>query len=220
MAADANSIAPSQEEPKRASTEALSAEVRASQEKRGFDHHEKQSESSLDQQQQQQPREFDPAEVKKITRKIDYKLVPMLMLMYTLTFLDRVNIGNARLWSMESDLGMEGYDYNIAVLVFYIPYIILEIPSNMILSRVQPRYYLSALMFCWGVVIIGAGFAKSFAGLVVCRVLIGVFEAGMFPGCMYLIGSWYSRHQVLTRMAWFMVANDVSFPRCGRETTY
>ena len=60
--------------------------------------------------------EEDAIEAKKIVRKIDFRLMPMLMLLYTLTFLDRVNIGNARLWHLERDLGMSGYDYNIAVL--------------------------------------------------------------------------------------------------------
>ena len=58
----------------------------------------------------------DPVEVKRIIRKIDWRLVPLLGLLYMLTFLDRVNIGNARLWNLERDLGMDGYDYNIAVL--------------------------------------------------------------------------------------------------------
>lgn len=58
----------------------------------------------------------DPAEAKRIMRKIDWRLIPLLGLLYMLTFLDRVNIGNARLWNLERDLGMDGYDYNIAVL--------------------------------------------------------------------------------------------------------
>ena len=69
----------------------------------------------------------DPVEAKRIIRKVDWRIIPLLMFLYTLTFLDRVNIGNARLWSLEEDLGMSGYDYNLAILVFYIPYIILEV---------------------------------------------------------------------------------------------
>ncbi|KEY72861.1 hypothetical protein S7711_04437 [Stachybotrys chartarum IBT 7711] len=179
-----------------------------SNEKEALDHLEKTRSASLDN--VQQHAYDDPVEARRITRKIDYRLIPMLMAMYTLTFLDRVNIGNARLWNLEEDLGMSGYDYNIVVLVFYIPYIILEIPSNMLLSRVRPRYYLSGLMLGWGLTVTFAGFCTSFAGLLVARIFIGAFEAGMFPGCMYLIGSWYRRHQVLTRMAWFMVANDIA----------
>lgn len=71
--------------------------------------------------------EYTPAEARRIIRRVDWHLIPLLTFLYTLTFLDRVNIGNARLWNLEKDLGMSGYDYNLAVLVFYIPYILLEV---------------------------------------------------------------------------------------------
>jgi MFS transporter, ACS family, DAL5 transporter family protein len=71
----------------------------------------------------------DPVEARRVVRKVDWRLIPLLTFLYTLTFLDRVNIGNARLWNLEKDLRMSGYDYNLAVLVFYIPYILLEVSS-------------------------------------------------------------------------------------------
>ncbi|KAJ9157685.1 MFS transporter [Pleurostoma richardsiae] len=154
--------------------------------------------------------EEDAVEAKKVIRKIDFRLIPLLMFLYTLTFLDRVNIGNARLWHLERDLGMSGYDYNIVVLVFYIPYILLEIPSNMILNRVPPRYWVGFLTMGWGLSVTFAGFCTSMGGLVTARIFIGIFEASMFPGCLFLIGSWYRRHELVTRMAWFMVSNDLA----------
>lgn len=227
MAAQKDATTMSQQHSKSGVT---SPALRLSQEKPGSDQIE-----SLDRESgnQLEP-EGDPEEAKRIIRKVDYRLIPMLMAMYTLTFLDRVNIGNARLWNLERDLGMSGYDYNIVILgtlpipittstpryeislltdtnaVFYIPYIILEIPSNMLLSRIQPRYYLSGLMLGWGLTVTFAGFCTSFGGLLTARIFIGIFEAGMFPGCMFLIGCWYRRHQLLSRMAWFMVANDIA----------
>ncbi|KAH7375528.1 MFS transporter [Plectosphaerella cucumerina] len=152
----------------------------------------------------------DPVEARRVVRKVDWRLIPLLTFLYTLTFLDRVNIGNARLWNLEKDLRMSGYDYNLAVLVFYIPYILLEIPSNMLLNRIRPRYYISALITGWGLTVTFAGFCHNFAGLIVARIFIGIFEAGMFPGCLFLISSWYRRHELLSRMAWFMVANDIA----------
>ncbi|KAH6692276.1 MFS transporter [Plectosphaerella plurivora] len=152
----------------------------------------------------------DPVEARRVVRKVDWRLIPLLTFLYTLTFLDRVNIGNARLWNLEKDLRMSGYDYNLAVLVFYIPYILLEIPSNMLLNRIKPRYYISGLITGWGLTVTLAGFCHNFAGLVVARIFIGIFEAGMFPGCLFLISSWYRRHELLSRMAWFMVANDIA----------
>lgn len=99
-------------------TEGVPVSRQDSDEKEALDHLEKTRSASLEniQQQQQQHAYDDPVEARRITRKIDYRLVPMLMAMYTLTFLDRVNIGNARLWNLEEDLGMSGYDYNIVVL--------------------------------------------------------------------------------------------------------
>ncbi|KAL1887322.1 hypothetical protein Sste5346_010304 [Sporothrix stenoceras] len=154
--------------------------------------------------------EEDPLEARRVLRKIDFRLIPLLLFLYTLTFLDRVNIGNAAVWNLESDLHMKGYDYNIVVLVFYIPYILLELPSNFVINRVQPRYWVGFLALGWGLSVLCAGFAKNMGGLLTARVFIGIFEAGMFPGCLFLIGSWYRREELISRMAWFMVSNDVA----------
>ncbi|KAI1097691.1 major facilitator superfamily domain-containing protein [Jackrogersella minutella] len=158
----------------------------------------------------------NPIEAKKVLRKIDWRIIPLLQFLYMLTFLDRVNIGNARLWNLERDLNMSGYDYNIVVLIFYIPYIILELPSNYFFNRIEPRKFMGAIIMGWGsnlsyqVTITFAGFSKSYACLLVSRIFIGIFEAGMFPGCIYLISGWYRRHELLTRMAFFFVANDIA----------
>ncbi|CRK33768.1 hypothetical protein BN1708_006143 [Verticillium longisporum] len=152
----------------------------------------------------------DAVALRKLTRKIDLRIIPLFIFLYTMTFLDRVNIGNARLWHLEADLGMAGYDYNLAVLVFYIPYMLLEIPSNMLLNRLKPRYYIASLVFLWGLTMTLAGFSTRFAHLVAARVLLGVFEAGMFPGCLFLLATWYPRHALLTRTALFLLANDIA----------
>lgn len=158
----------------------------------------------------QEPVAEDPEERKRILRKIDFRLVPILFVLYCLTFLDRVNIGNARLWNLERDLGMVGTDYNIAIMVFYIPVILFEIPSNMMLSRIQPRYWISGLVLGFGLSVTMAGFCSNFAGLIATRILVGAFEAGMLPGCLYLLSSWYRRHELLTRMSIFMVSTDLA----------
>ncbi|KAI0601773.1 major facilitator superfamily domain-containing protein [Biscogniauxia sp. FL1348] len=143
-------------------------------------------------------REGVDIDARRTTRKIDWRLVPLLQLLYALTFLDRVNVGNARLWHLERDLGMTGFDYNIVVLVFYIPYIVLEIPSLYIFNRVEPRKFL-------GTIIMGWGLTRTYAHLVAARVALGALgalEAGMLPACAALLGS---------RMALLFVANDVAW---------
>ena len=85
----------------------------------------------------------------------------------------------------------------------------------MILNRVKPRFYISGLAMAWGLTITFGGFAKSFGGLVASRVLIGFFESGMLPGCLFLIGTWYQRREMVTRLAWLFVSNDIAGTASG-----
>jgi MFS family permease len=97
----------------------------------------------------------------------------------------------ARIAGMEQDLGIEKGDrYSIALLIFFIPYFILEIPSNLIIRRVGAARWLAFLSFAWGISIMGGAFAKHWGVIVVVRALVGAFEAGFFPGCLYLISVW------------------------------
>jgi MFS family permease len=107
--------------------------------------------------------------------------VPVLFLLFLLAFLDRTNIGNARIQGLEKDLGMDpkSNKYNIALLVFFVPYILFEVPSNLIIKRVAPSTWLSIIMILWGIATIGQGLVNNFGGLVAMRLLVGLFEAGL-----------------------------------------
>lgn len=96
------------------------------------------------------PLEIDRAVEKRLLWKLDIHVVPILMLLFLLAFLDRINIGNARLQGLEDDLQMEGHDFNIALLIFFIPYVLLEVPSNLVLKRFPPSLWISGIMFGWG----------------------------------------------------------------------
>lgn len=147
----------------------------------------------------------DPEIERRVLRKCDLHVLPILYTLYMLSYLDRINIGNARIEGLEKDLGMSGNDYNIAVQVLFVPYILLEVPSNIMLKRVAPSTWLSLIMFVWGkcaslidwsaldfamlkvLVIKGIttmcqGLVSSFGGLVACRFFLGCFEAGLAPG--------------------------------------
>lgn len=105
---------------------------------------------------------------------------------------------------MNLELGFDvGDRFSIALLVFFITYFIFEIPSNMVLRKVGAANWLAFLCMSWGLVIFGAGFAKKWTDIVVCRILLGLFEAGFFPGCVYLISCWYTRFEVQKRLAAF-----------------
>ncbi|KAJ2979071.1 hypothetical protein NUW58_g7298 [Xylaria curta] len=113
-----------------------------------------------------------------VRRKLDRQLVPMITILYLLCFLDRINIGNARIQGLNEDLDLYGYRFNIATSIFYVIYLIVEVPSNIILKRVGPRWYLPALVLGFGVVSIGTAFVKTYEQLVGARVLLGLFEGG------------------------------------------
>lgn len=128
---------------------------------------------------------IDQALERKVLRKCDLHVVPILTALFLFAFLDRINIGNARILGLEEDLGMGGHQYNVALFVFFIPYILFEVPSNMLLKRIKPSVWLSGIMAGWGIVTVCQGVTGSFEGLVVCRVLIGALEAGFMPGILF-----------------------------------
>ena len=87
---------------------------------------------------------------RKLVRKCDRHVLPMMSILYLLAFVDRINIGNARIQGLEEDLGMQGSDYNVALFVFFIPYILFEVPSNLLLKNIAPSIWLSSIMLLWG----------------------------------------------------------------------
>ncbi|KAI9875456.1 MAG: hypothetical protein M1823_007473, partial [Watsoniomyces obsoletus] len=140
---------------------------------------------------------------RKLMSKLDRRIIPMIMWMYLVNFMDRVAIGNARLYGMEEDLNLQGDQFQIAVSVLFITYCLFETPSNMIIKRLRPPRYLATLIFCWGIVATFTAFVQNFAGLVACRLLLGFFEAGFFPGIMLYLTMFYNRKNIALRTAYF-----------------
>ncbi|KAH7157167.1 major facilitator superfamily domain-containing protein [Dactylonectria macrodidyma] len=157
------------------------------------------------------PLEQRKAEV-RLVRKVDIRLIPILGILYSIAGLDRVNLSNVRVAGMNEDLHFDvGDRYTIALLVFFITYFLFELPTTLSLRRVGPRLLLNGLVLSWGIVMLGMGWAKDWRVIVVCRMLIGVFEAGFLPCCMYLLSSWYQRYEVQKRMAlWYIINLFVS----------
>ena len=144
---------------------------------------------------------IDKAMEKRLNWKCDVKLLPPLICLFVITFVDRTNIANAKIEGMTTDLKMKGNDYNTSLWILNIPYICLAVPSNLLMKKgfVRPAVYLSGIMFCWGEVsfyvyecpcvnvitalcTIGLGCTKTFKGVLACRFLMGVFESGFVPG--------------------------------------
>ncbi|KAE8838308.1 hypothetical protein HRS9139_02691 [Pyrenophora teres f. teres] len=148
--------------------------------------------------------EFDQVEEKRLIRKIDWRLLPILGALYSIALIDRTNVSNARVAGMDKDLKLYiGDRYTIVLVMFFPTYFLLELPSNLVLRKVGSANWLSFIALSWGAVMIGQGFVKSWISLTICRVLLGAFEAGFFPGCVYLITCWYKRYEVQKRLGGF-----------------
>jgi MFS family permease len=128
---------------------------------------------------------FDNAATKKLVRKIDLKLLPLLTILYLLSFLDRTNIGNARLDTFEADLGMTGLMYNNALAIFFPFYVIAEIPSNIAMKRLPPWLWIPLIMMIWGVCCTLMGIVHNYEGILATRSVLGLAEGGLFPGIAY-----------------------------------
>ncbi|KAL8372591.1 hypothetical protein RB595_002097 [Gaeumannomyces hyphopodioides] len=145
---------------------------------------------------------FPPEAKKRVIRKIDLRLLPMLMILYLMTYLDKTNIGNAKIEGLLESLHMTGDQYNIALSVFFPPYILAEVPSNIIIQKFKrPSTYMGIIIVAWGIIMTLTGIVHNFAGLVVVRFLLGLFEAGFFPGAILMISQWYLPDETQSRIA-------------------
>lgn len=125
----------------------------------------------------------------KLLRKIDLHLLPFLIIMYLLNFLDRSNLTQARQGTLEKDLGMKGTDFNLATSIFFVGYLLMQLPSNMLLTRVRPGLYLSTAMTLWGVVSTCNAATQSFAQLIVVRFFLGFVEVSTSPVSLGKLGT-------------------------------
>ncbi|KAJ0109783.1 hypothetical protein J7T55_004333 [Diaporthe amygdali] len=138
---------------------------------------------------------------KRLVRKLDLTLMPMVWLLYLFNYLDRNNIAQARLDSFEADLGLVGNQFNIAVSILNVGYMLMQVPSNMILTRVRPSIYISTWVLVWSVVSASTAAAQNYSQLIAIRFFLGIVEAPFFPGAMFLLSSWYPRRQLALRTA-------------------
>lgn len=147
---------------------------------------------------------------KKLLLKLDLNIIPILAILYLLSFLDRGNVGNANIEGLSVDLNFKGNEYNMCLTVFFFTYSAFEVPSNMILKKLRPSIWLPAIMVCWGVVMTLMGLVKNYHGLLVCRIFLGFTEAGLYPGVTYYLTLWYCRSEIQFRQAMFFSAASVA----------
>ncbi|PWW73463.1 MFS general substrate transporter [Tuber magnatum] len=145
-----------------------------------------------------------------LLRRIDLRLLPVLCILSALSFLDRVNIANAVIFGLKEELNLSGLEYNTCLTIFFAPYILFEIPSNVFLKKLRPHVWLPICMFMFGFVTTLQGFVKNYGGILTTRFFLGVFESGMFPGSFYLIAMWYKREEAQTRCTFFFSSTSLA----------
>ncbi|KAL8753018.1 MAG: hypothetical protein Q9184_005547 [Pyrenodesmia sp. 2 TL-2023] len=147
---------------------------------------------------------------RRLVAKIDFRVIPVLSILYLLAFLDRTNIANASIFGLREELNLQNTQYNTALTIFFIPYIVFEIPSNILLKKLKPHVWLSACMFAFGLVTICQGLVQNYSGLLATRFFLGLAETGMFPGSFYLIGMWYKRSEAQRRYSFFFGSTSLA----------
>ncbi|KAF7325471.1 hypothetical protein MKEN_00395700 [Mycena kentingensis (nom. inval.)] len=156
------------------------------------------------------PPTLSAEEEAKIWRKVDLRLMPILSILYLFSFMDRGNIGNAKLDGLVTQLHLDGNKYNIALTMYFIPYCIFECPANLVLKKFRPSKWLPGITLLWGTVMTLMGIVKTYPQLVVVRVLLGIAEAGLFPGVVYYLSLWYPRHMLQLRVGYFFGAASMA----------
>ncbi|KAJ9118392.1 hypothetical protein QFC24_006221 [Naganishia onofrii] len=148
---------------------------------------------------------IDKAASDRLARKIDWHIVPIVALQYLFAFIDRANIGNARLAGLEKDLKLKGFDYNILLSIFYVSYIAFEIPANLFTKWLGPGKAIPLYTITFGVLSIAFGFVNTYGGGLAVRFLLGLAEAGMLPGIAYYLSRWYTKDELAFRLSLYIV---------------
>ena len=145
--------------------------------------------------------QFENQTISTVTRR----LLPFLMLLYLIAYIDRSNISVAAL-QMNAELGLTAQMYGIGAGLFYLTYIIFEVPSNVILARVGARRWISRIMVSWGIVACGMAFIQTPGQLYTMRLLLGAAEAGFTPGIIYYLSRWFPSTRRARAMSFFYIA--------------
>ncbi|KAN0085884.1 Major facilitator superfamily domain containing protein [Tylopilus felleus] len=146
-----------------------------------------------------------------VWRKLDAWILPLCTSFFFLAFLDRANIGNARVAGLQTSLAMSNYQYAMALTVSYIPFMVAELPSySSIRQYVGPDLMLPTMVALWGVASAAQGLVDNYSGLLVCRFFLGLLEGGLFPGIVLYLSFFYPRKWLQIRIAVFYASTSLS----------
>ena len=157
-------------------------------------------------------------DAQRLNKLLIRKLMPLLVIVYVISFLDRTNIALAKA-SMGIDVGLSAASYGLGAGLFFLTYALFEVPSNLIMHKVGARFWITRIMITWGLLSAGMAFVQGETSFYIMRLLLGVAEAGLFPGVMLYLTYWFDREQRARATGYFLlgvcVANILSGPLGG-----
>jgi D-galactonate transporter len=142
-------------------------------------------------------------------RHVTWRLLPFLLLLYIISWLDRVNVGFAKL-QMGADLGLDDAAFGFGFSIFFVSYALLEVPSNLVLARLGARVWIARIMITWGLISAGMMFVEGPLSFYLMRFLLGAAEAGFLPGIIYYLNHWFPRTHRAKAVSWFMIGIPLS----------
>ncbi|KAI0968586.1 retrograde regulation protein 2 [Xylaria arbuscula] len=147
---------------------------------------------------------------KSLVRRLDYFIVPVLMVFNIVSYLDRGNIGFAATQGMTRDIHLKGNQLNTAISIFYIFYILAEFPASLLVKRLRFERAIPTIAAFWGLICLFTGFIQSFGSLVATRILLGFFEGCLFPSLVLCLCNWYKREELGFRLALLIIASALA----------
>ncbi|KAF2761118.1 MFS general substrate transporter [Pseudovirgaria hyperparasitica] len=147
---------------------------------------------------------------KRIVKILDWRMMPIITLMFLMSYLDRINVSNARLAGLQDDLHMSDTIWNAGISTFYVGYLIGQLPGVIWMTKMKPNLFLPGVMLAWSAATICMPAMTNGTGFVLCRFVIGLCEAPFFPGITLMTSSWYNKRESPTRMAVWHAGNTVS----------
>ncbi|TQS33825.1 hypothetical protein Golomagni_05818, partial [Golovinomyces magnicellulatus] len=145
----------------------------------------------------------------RVLKKIDRAIIPLLFITYMLNFMDKVILSSAAVFGLRDDTYLKGQEYSWVSSIFYFGYLIWEYPTTILITRLPTAKYLSANTLSWGAVVACTAACTNFGGLMAVRFLLGMAEATITPGFMFLTSTWYTRDEMPTRVGIWFAGNSV-----------
>jgi ACS family tartrate transporter-like MFS transporter len=145
----------------------------------------------------------------QVMRKIFWRLTPLVMFLFMIAYVDRVNVGFAAL-TMNKDIGLNSYTYGLGAGIFFLGYLIFEVPSNLIMAKVGARKWIARILFTWGIVACAMAWVQGTRSFLIMRFVLGAAEAGFFPGVILYLTYWFPARYRARVVSMFMLAIPVS----------